>query len=127
MRIDALSDSSGRFAARSSASVTTDDRRIGRRGFLPTTDTAFASLFVESPQGGMSSAEAPAAATTVALQDPSPTSPARAKMSPQSLVRPHPTFPHPAIQRLKLPRRLSPSPFGRAGKQPQHRDCATCC
>ena len=66
MRIDDLSAPSGRFVARVTAGVTTDHRRPGRGFFFPVADTAFASVFAVPSEGGTGSAEAPAAAATVA-------------------------------------------------------------
>ena len=72
-RIDHLFHPSGRFVARVTAAVTTDDCRPGRGENLPAADTAFASVFAVLPGGGTGSAEAPAAATSVAQHAP-PTS-----------------------------------------------------
>ena len=44
MRMDDISDPSGRFVARATAAVTTDDFRPGRGDFFPGADTAFASV-----------------------------------------------------------------------------------
>ena len=74
MRIDDLSAPSGRFAAIVSAVVTTADCRPGRGATLPAADTVFASVFAVPYEGGMGSAEAPAAVTAVAHHASSPMS-----------------------------------------------------
>ena len=73
IRIDDLSAPSGRFVARITAAVTTDDCRPGRGELFPAADTAFASFFAAPSGGGTGSAEAPAAGTSVAQLAP-PTS-----------------------------------------------------
>ena len=70
MRIDDLSARSGRFVTRV---IAANDCRSGRREFFPATNTAFASFFTVPSGGGTGSAEAPAAATSVAQHAP-PTS-----------------------------------------------------
>ena len=66
MRIDDLSAHSGRFVARVTAAITVDDCRPGRGEHFSAADTAFASVFAVPSGGGTGSAEAPAAATSVA-------------------------------------------------------------
>ena len=73
MRIDDLSAPSGRFVARVTATVTTDDCRPGRGDIFPAADTAFASVFAVPSGGGTGLADAPATATSVAQHVP-PTS-----------------------------------------------------
>ena len=73
MRIDDLSAPSGRFVARVTAAVTTDDCRPGRGDNFPAADTAFASVFTVPSGGGTGSADAPAAAKSVTQHAP-PTS-----------------------------------------------------
>ena len=70
IRIDDLSAPSGSFVARASASVAIVDRCPGRRRVLPAADNAFVSVFAVPTEVGTGSAEAPAAATTVAQPIP---------------------------------------------------------
>ena len=71
LRIDDLSAPSRSFVARVSAFVATVDRCPGRGQALPAADNAFTSVVDEPTEVGMGSAEAPAAATTVAKPTPS--------------------------------------------------------
>ena len=73
MRIDDLSAPCGRFVARVTTAVTTDDCRPGCGEFVLAADIAFASVFAVPSGGGTGSAEAPAAVTSVAQHAP-PTS-----------------------------------------------------
>ena len=73
MRIDDPSAPCGRFVARVTATVTTDDCRPGRGKLFPAADTAFALVFAIPSRGAAGSAEAPAAATSFA-EHASPTS-----------------------------------------------------
>ena len=66
-RTDDLSAPWGKFSARVTASVSTVDRDPGRGWALPTADNDFASVFAVPTEVGTGSAEASAAATTVAL------------------------------------------------------------
>ena len=74
MRVDDLSALSGRFVARVTAAVTTDDCRPGRGEISPAADTAFSSVFAVPSEGGTGSAEAPAAVASAAQHAPSPSS-----------------------------------------------------
>ena len=71
MRIDDLSDPSGRFVTCVSASVTTVDRCSGRGRALPAADKDFDSVFAVPTEVSTGSAEDPAAATAVAQSTPS--------------------------------------------------------
>ena len=70
MRIDDLSAPSERFVARVSAFVAIVDRCPDRGWALPAADNDFASVFAAPTEVGTGSAEAPAAATTVAQPTP---------------------------------------------------------
>ena len=74
MKIDDLSALSGRIVARVSASIATVDRCPGRGRTLPAADNDFASVFAVPSEVGTGSAEAPAAAMTVAQPTPSKSS-----------------------------------------------------
>ena len=66
IRIDGLSASPGRFVARVSASVATTQGSTVHGSISPAADTVFALRFAMPIEGGMSSAEALAAATPIA-------------------------------------------------------------
>ena len=74
MRIEDLSAPWGRFFARVSASIATIDRCHGRRRILPAADNDSVSVFAVLSEVGTGSAEAPAAAMTVAQPTPSKSS-----------------------------------------------------
>ena len=70
IRVDDLSAPPGRFVARVSATVATAQGCTGRGSISPAADTVFASIFAIPIEGGTGSAEALAAATTIAQPTP---------------------------------------------------------
>ena len=70
IRMDGLSAPSGRFIARVSASVATNEGCTGRGSISPADDTVFASVFAILTEGDTGSAEASAAATPIAQPAP---------------------------------------------------------
>ena len=72
VRIGDLSPPSGRFVARVAVAVTTDGCRSGRGESFPAADTAFALVLAVPSDDGTGSAEASAAATSVAQHGSSP-------------------------------------------------------
>ena len=119
MGIDDLSAPSGRFLARVTAAVATDDRLRSHGDFFPEADTAFASVFAVPSEGGTGSAEAPA----TAILSPSMLLPRRAPHSastpPRSLIWPRPSLRRLSTRHLRLPCCLRATPpLGAAEEQP---------
>ena len=118
-RIDDLSPLSGRFVARVTTAVTTDDCRPGRGEFVPAADTDFASVFAVPSWGGTGSAESPATATRSPSVLRSRRASHREPTRQRSLIRSRPPFRHWATRHLRLPCRLRAAfPLGRAEEHP---------
>ena len=119
VRIDDLCAPSGRFVARVTAAVTTEDRRPGREEFFPAADTAFASVFAYPLRAARARQKNP----LPQLVSPSMLLPRRPHhrepIPPRSLIRPRPTLRRMAARHLRLPCRLrDASPIGCAEEQP---------
>ena len=118
-RIDHLFHPSGRFVARVTAAVTTDDCRPGRGDiFLP--PTLLSLRFLPYPPGAARARQKPPLQRRVS---PSMLLPRQAPHGeptpPISLIRPRPPLCHRATRHLRLPCRLRAAfPLGRAEKQP---------
>ena len=126
--IDDLSAPSGRFVARVTAAVTTDDCRPGRgEFFLP--PTLLSLRFLPYPPGA---ARARQKSPLPRRVSPSTLLPRRAlhrePTPPRSRIRPRPPLRHRATRHLRLPCRLRPHFHSDAPKNSHRRwRRATCC
>ena len=119
MRINDLSAPSGRFIARVTAAVTTDDCRPGRRDNFPAADTDFDSFFLYPPGAARARQKPPlprrVSPSMLLLSRASHREPTPSR----SFIRPRPPLRLRATRHLRLPCRLRvSSPLGRTGKQP---------
>ena len=119
MKIDVFSARCGRFAARVTAAVTTDDCRPRRGEFFPAADTAFASIFPYPPGAARARQKTPLPRRVSPSMLPPRPAPRTEPTPPRLLIRPRSPVRHRATRYLRVPCRLrAPSPLGRAEEQP---------